>query len=100
MSHPATNTSSDQSSSGMASNSGAQNLVVSSTATIPQKQLRTFFPPIQPYSTGRIQVSPIHELYYEQVGNPQGNPVVFLHGGPGGRFLQVVVYFITGSCAD
>lgn len=72
----------------MASNSGAQNLVVSSTATIPQKQLRTFFPPIQPYSTGRIQVSPIHELYYEQVGNPQGNPVVFLHGGPGGGLVD------------
>ena len=33
---------------------------------------------------GRLKVSPIHEIYYEQCGNPHGKPVVFLHGGPGG----------------
>jgi pimeloyl-ACP methyl ester carboxylesterase len=42
------------------------------------------YPPIEPYSTGRLQVSPVHELYFEQSGNPSGKPVVFLHGGPGG----------------
>jgi proline iminopeptidase len=42
------------------------------------------YPAIEPYDTGRLQVSPIHELYYEQSGNPGGKPVVFLHGGPGG----------------
>ena len=31
-----------------------------------------------------FQVSDIHALYYEQCGNPAGQPVVFLHGGPGG----------------
>jgi len=31
-----------------------------------------------------LKVSPIHNLHYEQVGNPQGKPVVVLHGGPGG----------------
>ena len=47
-------------------------------------QLRTLYPPIEPFDTGRLQVSRVHELYYEQCGNPQGKPVVFLHGGPGG----------------
>lgn len=46
--------------------------------------LRDYYPEIEPYETGRLKVSEIHELYYEQVGNPKGKPVVFLHGGPGG----------------
>jgi proline iminopeptidase len=32
---------------------------------------------------GRLRVDPIHELYWEQCGNPDGLPVLFLHGGPG-----------------
>lgn len=43
-----------------------------------------FYPPIEPYNAGRLKVSAIHELYYEEVGNPNGVPIVFLHGGPGG----------------
>jgi proline iminopeptidase len=43
-----------------------------------------FYPPIKPFNTGFLKVSPIHNLYYEESGNPQGKPVVFLHGGPGG----------------
>ncbi|EIJ43580.1 proline iminopeptidase [Beggiatoa alba B18LD] len=46
--------------------------------------MRDLYPPIEPYQTGRLTVSNIHTLYYEQVGNPQGIPIVFLHGGPGG----------------
>jgi proline iminopeptidase len=42
------------------------------------------YPPIRPYQRGRLKVSPLHTLYYEQSGNPDGKPVVFLHGGPGG----------------
>src|SRR5947209_19548079 len=42
------------------------------------------YPPIEPYNTGKLKVSPVHELYYEQSGNPAGKPVVCLHGGPGG----------------
>jgi proline iminopeptidase len=42
------------------------------------------YPAITPYESGFIRVSPIHELYWEQSGNPKGKPVVFLHGGPGG----------------
>jgi len=45
---------------------------------------RTLYPEIQPYRTGRLRVSGPHELYFEESGNPQGKPVVFLHGGPGG----------------
>lgn len=45
---------------------------------------RTLYPEIQPYRTGRLKVAEPHELYYEESGNPQGKPVVFLHGGPGG----------------
>ncbi|KAF6754592.1 proline iminopeptidase [Ephemerocybe angulata] len=42
------------------------------------------YPPIEPYLSGRLQVSEIHDLYYEVSGNKNGAPVVFLHGGPGG----------------
>lgn len=43
-----------------------------------------FYPAIRPYNHGFLRVSPVHELYYEESGNPRGKPVVFLHGGPGG----------------
>ncbi len=42
------------------------------------------FPPIEPYHQGFLKVSSIHEIYFEEVGNPNGRPIVFLHGGPGG----------------
>ncbi|MCL2776715.1 MAG: prolyl aminopeptidase [Polyangiaceae bacterium] len=45
---------------------------------------RTQYPEIEPYRTGRLKVSPIHDLYFEESGNPHGKPVLFLHGGPGG----------------
>ena len=41
------------------------------------------FPPIEPYRSGRLQVDEIHNLYWEESGNPAGQPVLFLHGGPG-----------------
>lgn len=46
--------------------------------------MRSLYPPIEPYHTGMLAVSDLHTLYYEESGNPQGKPVVFLHGGPGG----------------
>ena len=46
--------------------------------------MRQLYPAIAPYQTGTLQVSELHTVYFEQAGNPQGNPVVFLHGGPGG----------------
>jgi proline iminopeptidase len=41
------------------------------------------FPEIEPYDSGYLKVSDLHEIYYEQVGNPKGIPILFLHGGPG-----------------
>ncbi len=45
--------------------------------------LQELYPPIEPYSTGYLDVSSLHSLYFEEVGNPEGKPVLFLHGGPG-----------------
>ncbi len=45
---------------------------------------RTLYPEIEPYRTGRLKVSSVHEIYFEESGNPKGKPVIFLHGGPGG----------------
>jgi proline iminopeptidase len=42
------------------------------------------YPEIEPYQTGRLRVSDLHEIAWEQSGDPAGKPVVFLHGGPGG----------------
>ena len=44
---------------------------------------RSLFPEIEPYSQFQLRVSDIHELYVEEVGNPKGQPILFLHGGPG-----------------
>jgi proline iminopeptidase len=46
--------------------------------------MRDLFPAIKPYREGRLRVSPLHELHFEEVGNPKGKPLVFVHGGPGG----------------
>jgi proline iminopeptidase len=42
------------------------------------------FPPIEPRRTGMLPVDEIHTLYWEESGNPNGIPVVYVHGGPGG----------------
>jgi proline iminopeptidase len=42
------------------------------------------FPAIEPYRSGHLPVDDLHTLYWEECGNPEGEPVVFLHGGPGG----------------
>ncbi len=51
--------------------------------------MKTLYPEIEPFETGRLKVSDIHEIYYERVGNPDGIPVVFLHGGPGGGLIPM-----------
>jgi len=42
------------------------------------------YPPIEASQTYRLQVSPLHEVYAEECGNPAGKAIVFVHGGPGG----------------
>jgi proline iminopeptidase len=41
------------------------------------------WPETKPFHSGYLQVSDIHQIYYEVSGNPQGKPIFFLHGGPG-----------------
>lgn len=59
------------------------------------------FPALSPYRSGMLPVDEIHTLYWEECGNPQGVPVLFLHGGPGGgcttthrRFFDPAYYRI------
>jgi proline iminopeptidase len=63
--------------------------------------IRSLYPEIEPFDSGLLKVSALHTLYYEQSGNPNGKPVVFLHGGPGGgtspkcrRFFDPAIYRI------
>ncbi|MHA1164743.1 MAG: prolyl aminopeptidase [Alphaproteobacteria bacterium] len=42
------------------------------------------YPEIKPYTSGRLKVSGLHEIYYEECGNPAGVPALMVHGGPGG----------------
>jgi len=46
--------------------------------------LRSLYPEIEPYHTGMLDTQDGHQIYWELCGNPEGAPVVFLHGGPGG----------------
>lgn len=45
--------------------------------------LDALYPPIEPHETGELLVGDGHRVYWEVSGNPDGKPVVFLHGGPG-----------------
>ncbi len=49
--------------------------------------MKSLYPEIEPFDSGFIKVSEIHTVFYERVGNPEGIPVVFLHGGPGGGLI-------------
>ncbi len=62
---------------------------------------RTLYPEIEPFDSGFLEVSELHRVYYEQCGNPEGKPAVFLHGGPGAgcnakcrRFFDPAAYRI------
>jgi len=67
------------------------------------------FPDIAPYETGLLPLSGGHVMYWEQVGNPRGQPVLFLHGGPGAgagavhrrffdpQFFRVVIFDQRGA---
>lgn len=62
---------------------------------------RSLYPDVEPFHTGRLKVSPVHEIYFEESGNPKGKPAIFLHGGPGGgtepkhrRYFDPAVYRI------
>ncbi|NKY88283.1 prolyl aminopeptidase [Nocardia veterana] len=46
--------------------------------------MRTLYPPLEPHRDGMLDVGDGQHIYWEESGNPEGKPVVFLHGGPGG----------------
>lgn len=63
--------------------------------------MQVLFPEIKPYKRHQLKVSDIHELYVDEAGNPEGIPILFVHGGPGGacdassrRFYDPAVYYI------
>ncbi len=63
--------------------------------------MHTFYPEIKPYQRHLIAVEAPHELYVDESGNPDGIPVLFVHGGPGAgcgkfdrRFFDPQVYRI------
>lgn len=65
------------------------------------RQTGEFYPEIAPFCTGMLSVSDGHQIYFEESGNPNGKPVLFVHGGPGGgtdasyrRFFNPDVYRI------
>ncbi len=50
----------------------------------PSTARRDLYPEIEPFASGWMPTGGVHEIYYEECGNPQGRPVLVLHGGPGG----------------
>lgn len=46
--------------------------------------MRDFYPEIEPYESGHLDVGDGQQIYWETSGKPDGKPVVFVHGGPGG----------------
>lgn len=48
-----------------------------------QSRRTDFFPPIEPFESDQLVLDDLHTMYFEQSGNPNGVPVLFLHGGPG-----------------
>ncbi len=71
--------------------------------------LKDYFSEITPYQTEFLKVSELHSIYVEQCGNPNGRPIVFLHGGPGGgvspdhrrffdpKFYRIILFDQRGS---
>lgn len=70
--------------SGQAAKSAARhNKAGASRAGKSHAARRELYPAIEPFRHGYLRVSDVHEIYYEESGNPAGKPAVFLHGGPG-----------------
>ena len=49
-----------------------------------ERHMRELYPEIEPYESGMLDVGDGQLIHWELVGNPDGKPAVFLHGGPGG----------------
>jgi proline iminopeptidase len=51
-----------------------------------KQKAKTFFESLPSYNDGYLEVGGGHSIYYEEYGNPNGKPILFLHGGPGAGF--------------
>jgi proline iminopeptidase len=60
-------------------------ITLAGCAKAPQRSRTGLWPAIEPFESGYLPVSDIHEIYYELSGNREGIPVFGLHGGPGGK---------------
>ena len=70
-------------------------VVFSAIPAAAQQTENGLFPPLEPFRTGYLNVDEPHELYYELSGNPDGKPVICLHGGPGaGSYPRLRQYSI------
>jgi len=59
---------------------------------------KTLYPAFEPCRTEYLRVSGLHRIYFDESGNPQGKPAVFLHGGPGaGTTPQMRRFFDPGK---
>lgn len=50
----------------------------------------SWYPPLEPYASGLLEVGDGNAIYWEESGNPDGKPAVFLHGGPGGGTVPLM----------
>jgi proline iminopeptidase len=58
---------------------------------------RGLYPEVEPFSAGWLPTGGLHEIYYEECGNPKGKPAVVLHGGPGGAINTTMRRFFDPS---
>ena len=58
-------------------------IILFSICLASEKKEVELYPEIEPYKSGYLKVSDLHQIYYECCGNPDGKPVFVLHGGPG-----------------
>ena len=58
------------------------------------------YPSIEPFDQRMLEVGDGHRLYVEQCGNPDGEPVVVLHGGPGGGCRPITIYGLDNQQAN
>lgn len=59
-------------------------MAASAALSLGRAGLRSLYPAIEPYNSGFLKVDDLHNLYFEECGNPEGKAVCLLHGGPGG----------------
>lgn len=80
---------------------GLSTPLITANITTSNFEDQSFYAITSPYNEGRLQVSEVHQLYYCEFGNPEGIPILVLHGGPGGgcsatwsKFFNPKIYHV------